>query len=188
MISKTTWGMTLMVAFAISMISFSLMSVSTANASFDWSVVTSATAIQQDDNMSKLSVTTDDDIPRKTDVSPHAVAGFAWADLDTGKVLVATIHPTFRDSNQNPDSWHLHAAQLAEGVNGHNFCIDSFLPNPQGGIAIKDNKMSINIENSQMPFETAEIDGAVGFVVELEPSCVNTGLAVDVTGDPVGIS
>ena len=101
--------------------------------------------------------------------------------------MVATIHPTFRDSSQNPDSWHLHAAQLTEPVGEHNFCIDSFFPNPQGGISIKNNKMSINIQNSKMPFATAEIDGAVGFVVNLQEGC-RTGLAVDVTSDPVGLS
>jgi hypothetical protein len=139
------------------------------------------------DNMSKLTVTAAGDIPRKTDVSPDAVAGFAWADLDTGKVLVATIHPTFRDSAQNPDSWHLHAAQLAAPVGDHDFCIDSFFPNPQGGISIKGSEMSVNLENSQMPFATSEIDGAVGFVVNPQEGC-GAGLAVDVTAAPVGLS
>jgi hypothetical protein len=33
-----------------------------------------------------------------------AVFGYAWADLDTGKGIVAVIHPTIgRDSRQNPD-------------------------------------------------------------------------------------
>ncbi len=58
---------------------------------------------------------------------------------------MATIHPTFRNSAQNPDSWHMHAAQLATGLNGHDLCIDSFFPNPQGGISIKGDKMSINV-------------------------------------------
>lgn len=158
-----------------------------ANAAPAWAVVTAASAIEQDANMSKLSVTAADDIPRKTDVSPDAVAGFAWADLDSGKVLVATIHPDFRDSAQNPDSWHLHAAQLAAPVGDHDFCIDSFLPNPQGGISIQGDQMTVNLENSQMPFATSDIDGAVGFVVNPQEGC-GTGLAVDVTAAPVGLS
>ncbi|MGI0003121.1 MAG: hypothetical protein ACRD91_02740, partial [Nitrosopumilaceae archaeon] len=87
-----------------------------AKAAPAWDVVTAATAKQQNDKTSKLTVTAFDIIPRKTSVAPDAVAVFAWADLDSGKVLVATIHPTFRDSSQNPDSWHLHAAQLADPI------------------------------------------------------------------------
>jgi hypothetical protein len=159
-----------------------------AHAVPSWTVATAATATQQNDNMSTLSVTAAGDIPRKVDISPDAVAGFAWADLNSGKVLVAVIHPTFRDSNQNPDSWHLHAAQLTAGVNGHNFCIDSFFPNPQGGISIQDNKMTVNLRNSEMPFATSDINGAVGFVVNPDVGCTGTGLAVDVTGSPAGLS
>lgn len=158
-----------------------------ANASPTWAIATAATVAQQNTAISKLSVTANDDIPRKTSVDPDAVAGFAWADLDSGKVLVATIHPTFRDSAQNPDSWHMHAAQLTAGVNGHDFCIDSFFTNPQGGISIKGDKMSINVQNAQMPFAASDIDGAVGFVVNPETGC-NAGLAVDLTGTPVGLS
>lgn len=158
-----------------------------ARASPSWAVVEAASADVQNSNMSKLSIDASGVILRKTSVAPDAVAGFAFADLDTGIVLVATIHPTFRDSAQNPDSWHLHAAQLAAPEGDHDFCIDSFLPNPQGGISIKDDVMNINIENAQMPFATANIDGAVGFVVNGQVGC-GTELAVDVTAAPVGLS
>ncbi len=181
---KTIFGASL-IATTIFVVIF--MTTPMAKASPAWDVATAATAKQQNDKTSKLTVTASDIIPRKTSVAPDAVAGFAWADLDSGKVLVATIHPTFRDSSQNPDSWHLHAAQLADPIGEHTFCIDSFFPNPQGGISIKNNKMSINIQNSKMPFATAEIDGAVGFVVNPQEGC-GTGLAVDVTSDPVGLS
>ena len=153
-----------------------------------WAVVDAASATEQNDNVTNLTIDASDDIPRRTSVAPDAVAGFAFADLETGKVLVATIHPTFRDSAQNPDSWHLHAAQLAAGENGHDFCIDSFFPNPTGGISIQGDQMSINVRNSVMPFTVAEIDGAVGFVVNPEAACGGTGLAVDVTDEPVGLS
>lgn len=164
-----------------------LVTASFAHAAPSWAVATAATATQQNDNLSKLTVTAAGDIPRKTDINPDAVAGFAWADLNTGKILVATIHPTFRDSSQNPDSWHLHAAQLAAPVGNHDFCIDSFFPNPQGGISIKDGKMSIDVRNSELPFATSDIDGAVGFVVNPQAGC-GAGLEVDVTAAPVGLS
>jgi len=159
-----------------------------ARAAPSWAVVEAASAVEQSDSTTKLTIDASDDIPRKTSVAPDAVAGFAFADLGTGEVLVATIHPTFRDSAQNPDSWHLHAAQLAAGVGGHDFCIASFFPNPTGGISIQGDQMSINVKNSQMPFTVAEIDGAVGFVVNPEAGCAGTGLAVDVTAAPVGLS
>ena len=159
-----------------------------ARAAPSWAVAEAASATEQNDNVTKLTIDASGDVPRKTSVDPDAVAGFAFADLDTDKVLVATIHPTFRDSAQNPDSWHLHAAQLAAGVNGHDFCIASFFPNPTGGISIQGDQMSISVRNSAMPFTVAEIDGAVGFVVNGEAGCAGTGLAVDVTAAPVGLS
>ena len=183
--TKTIFGVSLITTTIFVVI---FMTTPMAKAAPAWDVATAAIAKQQNDKMSKLTVTASDIIPRKTSVAPDAVAGFAWADLDSGKVLVATIHPTFRDSSQNPDSWHLHAAQLANDlIGGHSFCIDSFFPNPQGGISIKNNKMNINIQNSKMPFVTTEIDGAVGFVVNPQEGC-GTGLAVDVTSAPVGLS
>ena len=179
---------------AAALVATILITTSFANATPSWAVVTAASAVQQDDDLTKLTVTAADDIPRRTDISPDAVAGFAWADLDTGKVLVATIHPTFRDSSQNPDSWHLHAARLA-GATGHTFCVQEFYANPQGGIAIKDNVIRVNIETSQMPFATSEIDHAVGFVINPVLASVECpavfsgfGLAVDVTAAPVGLS
>jgi hypothetical protein len=57
-------------------------------------------------------------IPRHPDSFIHSVAvfGYAWADLDTGKGIVAVIHPTIgRDSKQNPDGWHTHASSSLGG-------------------------------------------------------------------------
>jgi len=171
-----------------------LMTATLASAAPSWAVATAASAVQQDDNMSKLTVTGSGNIPRKTDVSPDAVAGFGWANLDSGIVLVATIHPAFDDSAQNPNSWHLHAARLA-GIDDDSFCVQEFYPNPQGGISIKDSKLSVNIENAQMPLATSDIQGAVGFVINpvaASAACPNvfggSGLQVDVTDNPVPLS
>ena len=172
---------------AAAMIATMLTTSTIASAAPSWAVAIAASATQTTTKISTLTVTGSGDIPRKTSVAPDAVAGFAWADLDTAKVLVATIHPTFRDSAQNPDSWHMHAAQLAAGVNGHTFCIDSFFTNPVGGITIVGSKITVKVQNSLMPFATSDIDGAVGFVVNPESGC-GAGLAVDITGSPVGLS
>lgn len=94
----------------IALVTVSLVGLNSAMATISgppFLVVSSFTADSQNANLAKLSATTGGDIPRKPTafVSSHAVAGIAWADLDTGKVFVATIHPTLgRDSNQNPDS------------------------------------------------------------------------------------
>ncbi|HWP52449.1 MAG TPA: hypothetical protein VNK07_00145 [Candidatus Binatia bacterium] len=145
-------------------------------------VVDSFTADSQNANLAKLSATTGGDIPRKPTsfISSHAVAGIAWADLDTGKVFVATIHPTLgRDSNQNPDSWHTHTATLTGGAGSADFCVASIDSTPTSGISIKGNTISINVKQSDLPFTTSDIDGAVGFVIDPEAACAN-GLGVSV--------
>jgi hypothetical protein len=78
------------------------------------------------------------DIPRFADtfIGSVAVFGFAWADLGTGRAVVAVIHPAIgRDSNQNPDAWHSHPVQLAGGAGTSNFCIIS-IGTSQAGIVI----------------------------------------------------
>lgn len=171
-----------------------LVTATFASAFPSWAVATAATATEQNDSVTKLTVTGSDDIERKVDLAGDAVAGFGWADLVTLDVLVATIHPDFRDSAQNPDSWHLHAARLG-GVDADSFCVQEFYPNPQGGISIQGDTLSVNLVNSDMPFETSEIDGAVGFVINpvaasaLCPAVFSGfGLQVDITGAPVGLS
>jgi len=76
----------------------------------DWS------ATAQGTNGVRLSVTTDGSIPKQPDsfVGSNLIVGFAWVDAGTGTALVATIHPVIgRDSNQRPDSWHLHTVTLS---------------------------------------------------------------------------
>lgn len=151
---------------AASLVATILGTTTFATAAASWVDIDSATAEQQDDNMSKLSITAADDIPRKAELD-DAVAGFGWANVIAGDdvdVVVATIHPTFRDSAQNPDSWHLHAANLAF-IDADSACVQEFYANPQGGIAIQGDTLRVNLENAQMPFEASDVDVAGSFVI-----------------------
>ena len=153
-----------------------------------YTTVTSATADQKGGSL-KLSVTTGGDIPRFPDafVNSVLVFGYAWADLDTGKVILATIHPSIgRDSNQNPDAWHTHPGLLGAGTGDSDFCVLS-LGTSQGGISIKGDTMKLNISTNQAGVTLAELDGAVGFTVIGEAGC-SLGLGVVATAAPVGFS
>lgn len=179
---------------AAALIAGVLVTATFASAFPSWAVATAASATTQNDNITELTVTGSGEIERKADIGSDAVVGFGWADLDSGNVTVATIHPNFRDSAQNPDSWHLHAARLS-AIGAGSFCVQEFYPNPQGGISIQGDTLSVSLRNSEMPSEISEIDGAVGFVINpVAPSAScpavfsGFGLQVDVTGTPVGLS
>jgi hypothetical protein len=153
-----------------------------------YATVNSATADEKDGTL-LLSVTTGGDIPRFADdfINSVLVFGFAWADLDSGKVVLTTIHPTIgRDSNQNPDNWHTHPGQLGPGTENSAFCVVT-LGTSQGGISIKGDTLSLNIETSQAGVTLAELDGAVGFTVISDNAC-GLGLGVSPTANPVGFS
>jgi len=152
-----------------------------------YTTVTSATADEKNGSL-KLSVTTGGDIPRFPDIFINSVLvfGYAWADLDTGKVILATIHPTIGpDSNQNPNAWHIHPGLLGESLNS-DFCVLA-LGTAQGGLSIKGDTLRLNVETSQAGVTLADLDGAVGFTVVEDVSCGST-LGVVVTAAPVGFS
>ena len=169
MISKTYLiGLSVAAVFAISIVgaNYALATVpGPANL-----VVSSFSVSTQGNNLAILSATTGDTIPKKPDafIGSHPVAGIAWADLDTGKVLVATIHPVLgRDSNQRPDSWHIHTATLTGGATApQDFCVASIDSTPTAGINIQGSTISINIKTDKLPFSVSDIDGAVGFTID----------------------
>lgn len=134
-------------------------------------------------NVAELSVTTAGSIPRRADafIGAHAVVGLAWADLDSGRVVVATIHPVLgRDSHQNPDAWHVHTASLTGGATEPNdFCVASIDTTPTAGIAITGNTMTLNIRTNRLPVAVSAFDAAVGFTIEPDSAC-GSGLAVRV--------
>lgn len=138
------------------------------------------------DSLVKLSATTNGAIPKRADqfINGNVIVGIAWADLGTGTALVATIHPTLgRDSNQRPDSWHLHTVQLAGGATAPNdFCLVSVNSTPTAGIAIQGDQMTVNLDASKLPagVSAADLDAAVGFTVHGGDAGCATGLGVRV--------
>ena len=147
-------------------------------------VVTSFTAASQNAETAKLSVTTNGAIPRQPDsfINSNPVVGLAWADLDTGKVFVTTIHPVLgRDSHQNPDGWHPHTATLTGGATRpHDFCVASIDSTPTSGISIHDANMNVNVQKSSLPVAPEAFDAAVGFTIQADTACAS-GLAVQIS-------
>ncbi len=138
----------------------------------DWS----AGAVGQ--NLVRLSATTNGAIPRQADefISNNAIVGIAWVDFGTTiRALVATIHPSFgRDSNQRPDSWHLHTVTLGGGATAPNdLCLVSVDSTPTGGIAIDGNSMTVNVAASRLPVPVGALDGAAGFTVHGDDNCAS---------------
>ena len=141
-------------------------------------------------NTVRLLATTNGAIPKQADqfINDNVIVGIAWADLGTGTALVATIHPTLgRDSNQRPDSWHLHTVQLAGGATAPNdFCLVSVNSTPTAGIAIQGDTMTINVAASKLPdagngpISVGALDAAVGFTVHGGDAGCVTGLGVRV--------
>jgi len=130
----------------------------------------------------KLEADVAGSIPRHADtyVGGVAVFGYAWADLGSGRAVVAVIHPAIgRDSNQNPDAWHTHPAQLAAGAGASNFCIVS-LGTSQAGIAIVGDGIRVNISQNQAGLAAADLDVVAAFIVQPEAGCVASGLGVKV--------
>ena len=133
----------------------------------------------------QTSVDAAGDIPRQPDafIQSVAVFGYAWADLDTGKGIVAVIHPTIgRDSRQNPDGWHTHPVQLTGGTTAtggtSDFCIVS-IGRSQAGIAIQGELMRTNMALQWTGLEVNALDVAASFVVQADAGCSGSGLGVD---------
>ena len=122
-------------------------------------------------------------IPRFPDAFLGAVAvfGYAWADLDTGAGIVSVIHPVIgRDSRQNPDGWHTHPVQLTGGTKpagASDFCVVS-IGTSQGGIAIRDDVMRVQMADGWAAVSADALDVAASFIVQGDDGCAATGLGV----------
>ena len=133
-----------------------------------------------------LGVDAGGSIPRHPDgfIQSVPVFGYAWVNTSDGRGIVTVIHPMIgRDSNQNPDGWHTHPVQLSEGAD-FDFCIES-IGRSQGGITINGDKLNLNISMRWGGLNVPEITAAAAFIVQPDAGCVTTGLAVDLTDDPV---
>ena len=121
-------------------------------------------------------------IPRFPDafINSVAVFGYAWADLGTGKGIVAVIHPTIgRDSRQNPDGWHTHPVELGGGTapgGESDFCIVS-IGRSQGGISIQDDVLRVEMAERWAGIPAASLDVAASFIVQADEGCTS-GLGV----------
>ena len=120
-----------------------------------------------------LSVTASGPISRFPDsyIQSVAVFGYGWVDGQTGNGIVAVIHPTIgRDSHQSPDGWHTHPVELGTGTTASTFCIIS-IGGSQGGIAIRDNLLSLNIGARQAGLTASALDVAASFIVAGDNGC-----------------
>lgn len=153
----------------------------------DYARVDDATASETPGSL-HLSITPGGRPPRRVQevFGGNAVFGYAWVDLDTGMGVAATIHPSFRDSRQNPWGWHTHVVQLGAGAGDANFCLVSASPNTPGGIAIRPREVVVNIAKAQAGLSAGDLDAAAAFVVAGEAACPS-GLGVLLTDDPVGL-
>jgi hypothetical protein len=142
------------------------------------------TADAQGVNGVRLTAATDGTIPKRPDayIGGVLIAGIAWADLGTGKALVATIHPVAgRDSYQRPDAWHLHTVTLTSGTGASDFCVVSIDSTPTAGISVNGSAISVNLDRSSMPgigggetLDPSAIDVASGFIVASDNACGST--------------
>jgi hypothetical protein len=141
-------------------------------------------------NLVRLSATAQADIPTHADafIDGNVIVGIAWADLDSGTAVVATIHPALgRDSHQRKDGWHIHTVQLGAGATAPNdFCLVEVLTTPTAGIQLFGSTVKVNISASDLPvaggavIAAADLDAAVGFTVHPGDAGCATGLGVRV--------
>jgi len=127
----------------------------------------------------QLSVTTGGNIPRFPDsfIQSVLVFGYAWVNTNNGQGLVAAIHPSFRDSFQNPNAWHTHTVVLSGPTTASNFCIQQ-LGTSQGGLTIINNVLGVNTGITQAGNFIPNVGAS--FVVQKDPGCTATGLGVKV--------
>jgi hypothetical protein len=143
----------------------------------DYLEVGSWKAAARNDRTATLSAVTRAAIPRRPDafIGSNPVVGFAWADLQTSKAFVLTIHPLIgRDSHQNPTGWHAHTVTLAGGATAPNdFCLAAIDTSPTAGIAIQGSSIKANVRRSVLPVAPSAFDTAVGFTVQADAACTS---------------
>lgn len=123
-------------------------------------------------------VTTAGKIPLKADsyINGHAVFGYAWLDTSTTPInaVVATIHPSFDDSDfSTGNHWHGHSALL--GVENGHLCVQG-LESPNFKIVIANNKLALTLSESDATVTSASAP-TTSFVIDSSNNC-NSGLEV----------
>jgi hypothetical protein len=141
--------------------------------------VSSFSATAHHRHLAKLSLTTGAPIPRHPDafIRANLVVGFGWADLDTNRAFVVTIHGG-RDSRQNPRGWHPHMVTFGPGATAPNdYCFVSIDSSPTAGIQLHGATMRVNVRTRVLPFPVSAIDTAVGFTIQPDAACAS-GLGI----------
>jgi hypothetical protein len=141
--------------------------------------VSSFSATAHHRHLAKLSLTTGAPIPRHPDafIRANLVVGFGWADLDTNRAFVVTIHGG-RDSRQNPRGWHPHTVTFGPGATPPNdYCFVSIDSSPTAGIQLHGATMRVNVRTRVLPFPVSAIDTAVGFTIQPDAACAS-GLGI----------
>jgi hypothetical protein len=97
-------------------------------------------SLNQGDVLS-LSAQTSGEIPRLADEFVNSVLafGYGWLNSQTLEGLVATIHPAFKDSSQDPNAWHTHLVRLSPSG-----CVEE-LGASQDGIQIDQNRIALTV-------------------------------------------
>ena len=170
--TKTLLGVSLAAAFVISMVGFAH-----AGGLSDYLSITGASAIDTTDGF-QGTATTEAKVPRSNLIEneSNAIVGFGWVDLDTGEGFLAAIHPSFKDSTQNPRAWHTHPVSLSVwDFDAGQFCIED-LRSSQGGLALNNNGVLVNVDttNSENEFvgvTGSNADAVVSFVANVDTDC-----------------
>ena len=189
--TKTLLGVSLTAVFAISMVGF-------AYALSDYFDITSATATDTEDGFQGTAATVDK-IPRNPQGiseldGTYLIVGFGWANTLNGEGFLAAIHPDFKDSTQNPKSWHTHPVTLTpNNSTGHplpanTFCIAD-LRSSQGGLALNNDGILVNVdttnpENDAVGITAADVNAVVSFKAKVDLQC--PVFTVDNQNNPFG--
>jgi hypothetical protein len=143
----------------------------------DYLDVASWKATAKNGSTARVSVTSKASVPRHPDafIRSNPVVGFAWADLQTSKAFVVTIHPVIgRDSHQNPSGWHAHVVGLAGGATAPNdFCLAGIEASPTAGITIQGSTVRVEVRRSVLPVAPSAFDTAAGFTVQADAACAS---------------
>jgi hypothetical protein len=146
--------------------------------------IVSATKSQEEPKLLKSTAYTEAKIPQQPDtfIKSNLVYAYGWIDTSTGKGLAATIHPNFRDSTKNPDHWHMHPIILGEGTTTSTYCVEAFidgLRTAEGGVAIGEQSMTINVGSSKAGVTTDEVDTVASMIMLRDPSCPEIPKLID---------
>src|SRR5260370_18653836 len=137
-----------------------------------WQIVSSSSVTAIGSQVTQASVTAAAPIPIQSSV----LGGFAWFYASgPNTVFAATTHNGVRDSNQNPNGWHVHNVQLTTGTATSTACIAGVSSDTTAGLSIQGDAMKVNVHDSEL---SGPLTGsAVAFSIVVDSGC-SSGLGV----------